>query len=84
MRRVLVAPPRDIFWGGELIRDEILEAKRRYSSEDLLEGTYFIYICTLIAQLIDVVASDFILPAPPPKADPAQPLGSRGGSSQAS
>ena len=41
-------------------------------------------MCTLISQLIDVVVSDFVPPAPPPKADPTQPSSSRGGTLQAS
>ena len=39
-------------------------------------------MCTLIPQLIDVVASDFVLPVPSPQVDPAQPLGLRGRTSQ--
>ena len=81
MRRVPVAPSGDIFWGRERIGEELLKAERGYPSEGLLEGAHFSYVCTLIPQLIDVVASDFIPLALPPKADHAQPSGSKGGTS---
>ena len=81
MRRVLIVAPSDMFWGRELIGEELLEAERGYSSEDLLEGVHFSYMCTLIPQLIDVVTSDFIPPTPPPEADLVQPSSSRGGTS---
>ena len=48
MRRVPIAPPGDVFCGRELAREELLEAERGYSSEDLLEGAHFSYVCTLI------------------------------------
>ena len=81
MRRVPIFPPRDIFFGHELIGEELDGAERGYLSEDLLEGPYFSYIITLVPQLIDAVASDFV---PPPQADPTQPLTSRAGTSRAS
>ena len=78
MRRVPIAPHGDIFWGRELVGEELIEAERGYPSESLLEDAHFSYMFTLIPQLIDVVASDFVPPALPPHADPAQPLRSRG------
>ena len=84
MRRDPIAPLDDMFQGRELIGEELLRAERGYSSEGLLEGAHFSYVYTLIPQLIDIMVSDFVLPAPPPEADPAQPSGSRGGTSQAS
>ena len=66
IRRVPVAPPGNIFWGQEFVRKELAEAERRYPFEGLLEGAYFSYVCTLIPQLINVVASDFVPSAPPP------------------
>ena len=48
MRRVLIAPPGDMFWGRELAREKLFEAKRGYPSEILLEGAHFSYVCTLI------------------------------------
>ena len=84
MRRVRITPPGDMFWGRELAGEELIEAERGYPSESLLEGVHFSYVCTLIPQLIDVVASDFIPPAPPPQVDPRQLLDSRGETSQVS
>ena len=84
MRRVSIAPLSDIFWGRELAREELIEAKRGYHFESLLEGAHFSYVCTLIPQLIDVVANNFVPLAPPPQVDPAQPLDSRGRTLQAS
>ena len=81
MRRVLIAPPRDIFWGRELVGEELNGAKRGYPFEDFLEGPHFSYMMTLVPQLIDVVVSEFV---PPPQADPSQPLCSRAGATQAS
>ena len=71
MRRVPIAPPTDMFWGRELIREELTKAERGYLSEGFLKGVHFSYVCTLIPQLIDVIASDFVPPAPPPQAEPA-------------
>ena len=84
MRTFPIAPPGDMFWGRELAGEELIEAERGYPSESLLEGAHFSYVCTLIPQLIDVVASDFIPPAPPPQADLVQPSCLRGRTSQAS
>ena len=84
MRRVPIAPPGDIFWGQELVGEELLKTERGYPSEGLLEIAHFFYVCTLIPQLINVVSSDFMPPAPPPQVDPAQPSSSRGGTLQAS
>ena len=64
-----------MFWGRELIGEELTEAERGYPSRSFLEGAHFSYVCTLIPQLINVVASDFVPPVPPPQADPAQPSG---------
>ena len=82
MRKVPIAPPGDICWGREVHGEELIKAKRGYPSKSLLEGVHFSYVCTLIPQLIDVVVSDFVLPAPPSQVDPAQPSSSRGGTSQ--
>ena len=71
-----------MFWRRELVGEELFEAKRGYPSQGLLEGVHFSYVCTLIPQLIDVVASDFVLSGPPPEVNPAQPSGSRGGTLQ--
>ena len=70
MRRVPIAPLSDMFWSRELVREEITKAERGYPFEGLLEGAHFSYVCSLISQLIDVVVSDFVLPAPPPEVDP--------------
>ena len=76
LRRVLIAPPRDIFWGYELIGEELDGAERGYLSKDLLKGPHFSYIMTLVPQLIDAILSDFV---PPSQADPTQPSTSRAG-----
>ena len=70
MKRVPIIPLSDLFWGRKLVGEELLEVERGYSSEGLLEGAHFFYVCTLIPQLIDVMASDFVPPAPPSQADP--------------
>ena len=70
-----------MFWGHEFIGEDLDGAERGYLSEDLLKGPYFSYIITLVPQLIDVVASDFV---PPPQADPTEPSTSRAGTSCAS
>ena len=70
LRRFPIAPPCDMFWGRELIGEELAEAERGYLSEGLLEGAHFFYMCTLIPQLIDVIASDFVPLVPPPQIDP--------------
>ena len=81
MRRVPIAPSGDMFCGRELVGEELLDVEKGYSSEDLLEGAHFSYVCTLIPQLIDIVVSDFVLSTPPPEADPMKPFSSRGGTS---
>ena len=63
MKRVPIAPPGDMFWGRELIGEELTKAERGYIFESLLEGVHFSYVCTLNPQLIDVVASDFVPPS---------------------
>ena len=52
-----------MFWDRELVSEELDGAERGYLSEDLLEGPQFTYIMSVVPQLIDAVASDFI---PPP------------------
>ena len=84
MRRVPITPPGDMFWGQDLTGEDLTEAERGYLCESLLEGKHFSYVCTLILQLIDIIASDFIPPFPPPQADPTQSPSSRGETSQAS
>ena len=66
MRSVPISLLSDMFWGQELAREELFEAERGYPSEGLLESAHFSYMCSLIPELIDVVASDFVPPAPPP------------------
>ena len=73
-----MVPPRDMFWGRELIGDELDAAERGYPIGDLLEGSHLSYIMTLVPQLIDVVVSSFIPPSPPSQVDPAQPSTSGG------
>ena len=48
MRRVLVTPLGNIFWGREFTGEELIAAERGYPSEDLLEGVNFSYVDTLI------------------------------------
>ena len=74
-------PLMTCFGGHELVGVELDGAERGYLSEDLLEGPHFSYIMTLVLQLIDAVASDFV---PPPQADPTQPSTSRARTSCAS
>ena len=66
MRRVPIAPPHDMFWGHKLIGEELGGAERGYLFEDLLEGPHLSYMMTLVLQLIDTIASDFIPPPSPP------------------
>ena len=40
--------PGDIFWGRELIGEELLKAERGNPSKGLLEGMHFSYVCILI------------------------------------
>ena len=81
MRRVPIAPPHDIFWGYELIDEELDKAERGYPFEDLLEVSHFSHMMTLVPLLIDAVTSDFV---PPPQANPTQPSTSRAGTLRAS
>ena len=81
LRRFPIAPLYGMFWGHELIGEELDGAERGYLSKDLLEGPHFSYKMTLVPQLIDVIASDFV---PPPQTDPPQPSTSRAGTSHAS
>ena len=81
MRRVPIAPPSDMFWGRELVGEELDEAERGYPFEDFLEGPHFSYMMTLVPQLIDVMSSEFM---PPSQAYPSHPLGSRAGALRAS
>ena len=70
-RRVPMAPPGDMFWGNELVGDELDVAERGFPIGDLLEGSHLSYITTLVPQLIDV--SIWGVPPPPTQADPVQP-----------
>ena len=42
MRRVLITPPGDMFWGRELAGEELAKAERGYPSKGLLEGAHFL------------------------------------------
>ena len=68
-RRVPMAPPGDMFWGSELVGDELAIAERGFPIGDLLEGSHLSYIATLVPQLIDVA----VWGVPPTQADLAQP-----------
>ena len=81
LRRVPIAPPRDMFLGHELVGEELNGVEKGYLSEDLLEGPHFSYIMTLVPQLIDAILSDFV---PPSQANPTQPLTFRAETSRAS
>ena len=48
LRRVPVAPPRDMFWGRELVGDDLDAAERGYPIGGLLEGSYLSYVMTLM------------------------------------
>ena len=48
MRRVPIAPPRDIFWGLELVREELDGVERGYPFNYFSKGPYFSYIMTLV------------------------------------
>ena len=50
-----MAPPGDMFWGSELVGDELAIAERGFPIGDLLEGSHLSYIATLVPRLIDVV-----------------------------
>ena len=43
-----MAPPRDMFWGRELVRDELDAVERGYSIGYLLEGSHLSYVMTLV------------------------------------
>ena len=73
-----MASPREMFWGRELVRDELDAAERGYPIRGLLEGSHLSYIMTLVPQLIDVAVSEFAPPPPPSQVDLAQPSTSRG------
>ena len=65
LRRVPVAPPRDMFWGIELVGDELDATERGFPIGDLLEGSHLSYIMTLVPQLIDAAVWEVIPPPPP-------------------
>ena len=66
MRRAPVASLGDMFWGRGLTGKELARAEGEYPSEDFLEGPDSSYMVTLIPQLIDTMASNFVpLPSPP-------------------
>ena len=44
-----MAPPCDMFWGRELVGDELDAAERGYPIGDLLEGSHLSYIMTLVS-----------------------------------
>ena len=69
--RVPVAPPGDMFWGSELVGDELDIAERGFPIGDLLEGSHISYMMTLVPQLIDVAV--WGVPPPSTQADPSQP-----------
>lgn len=46
-----MAPPHDMFWGRELVEVELDAAERGYPIGDLLEGSYLLYIMTLVSTL---------------------------------
>ena len=71
LRRVPVAPPSDMFWGSELVGDELSAAERGFPIGDFLEGSHLPYMTTLVPQLIDVAV--WGVPPPPTQADPVQP-----------
>ena len=74
----------NMFYGRELVGEEFIEAERLYLSDSVLGAAHFSYVCTLIPQVIDVVASDIIPAALPSQVHLAQPSRSRGRTSQAS
>ena len=71
LRKVPMAPPTDMFWGSELVGDELGAAERGFPIGDLLEGSHLPYMTTLVPQLIDVTV--WRVPPPPTQADPSQP-----------
>ena len=73
-----MAPPRDMFWGRELVGDELDVAERGFPIGDLLEGSHLSYIMTLVPQLIDAMVWEVVPPPPPTQVDPVQPPTSRG------
>ena len=66
-----MAPFGDMFWGSELVGDELDVTKRGFPIGDLLEGSHLPYMMTLLPQLINVVV--WGVPPPPTQADPSQP-----------
>ena len=77
-----MAPPHDMFWGRELVGDELDAAERGYPIGDLLEGSHLSYIMTLVPQSIDVAVCEFVPPPPPTQVDPIQPPAFGGGAVQ--
>ena len=73
-----MAPPGDMFWGRELVGDELDVAERGFPIGDLLEGSHLSYIMTLVPQLIDVAVWEVVPPPPPTQVDPVQPPASGG------
>ena len=43
-----MAPPHDMLWGRDHVRDELDAIERRYPIGDLLEGSHLSYIMTLV------------------------------------
>ena len=73
-----MAPPCDMFWGRELVGDELDTAERGYPIGGLLEGSHLSYVMTLVPLLIDSMVSGFVPPPPPSQVNPSQPSASRG------
>ena len=48
LRRVPISPLRNMFWGCELVGEELDGAERGHISQDLLKGPHFSYIMTLV------------------------------------
>ena len=48
LRRVPIAPPHDMYWGCELVGEELDGAERGYPFEVLLEGPHISYMMTLV------------------------------------
>ena len=66
-----MAPPGDMFWGSELVGDELSAAERGFLIGDLLEVSHLPYMMTLVPQLIDAAA--WGVSPQPTQADPSQP-----------
>ena len=71
-----MAPPGDMFWGSELVGDELDVAERGFPIGNFLEGSHLSYMTTLVPQLIDVAV--WGVPPPSTRADPSQPPASGG------